>query len=181
MFWFTFQIISFNERLRDRDLIIRQLLYVSKATSFLTELGDVIDIFKENLTVNTPKEQRLRKQGPPLQEENRTGQCKDLDAFTYVIQLLTGELFGREDYLDRHSEMQPIVRHDIPEINNVIPLSCNQQQLNNTQVETGGKSILRNYVNMVPATDSAEYSKHDSAVAYGNTKQQSQRLRAARI
>ena len=107
---------------------------------------------------NTLREQKLQKQVPPLQEENQTGQCKDLDAFTYVIQLLTGELLGLENYLDCHSEIQPIVRHDIPEINNVTPLSCNQQQLSNAQDQTGEKSILWNYGKMVPATYSAEIS-----------------------
>lgn len=140
----------------DCDETIRQLLYVSKATPYLTELGKLTDLFKENLTVNRLKEQKLQKQVPPLQEENQTGQCKDLDAFLYVVQLLTGELLGHENFLDRHSEIQPIVRHDIPEINNVTPLSCNQQQLSNAQDQTGEKSNLWNYGSMVTATDSAE-------------------------
>jgi hypothetical protein len=139
-------------------LTIRQLLYVSKATPFLTELGKVLDLFKENLMVNSLRGQKLQKQVPPSQEENQTGQFKDLDAFTYVIQLLTGELLGLENYLDCHSEIQPIVRHDIPEINNVTPLSCNQQKLSNAQYQTGEKNILWNYGKMVPAIYSAEIS-----------------------
>ena len=139
-------------------MIIRQLVYVSKATPFLTEVGKVIDLFRENLTVNTLKEQKVQKQVSPLQEENQTGQCKDLDAFTYVVQLLTGELLGHETYLDCHSEIQPIVRHDIPEINDITPLSCNQQQLSNAQDQTGEKSILWNHGKMVPAKYSAEIS-----------------------
>jgi len=97
-------------------LKIRQLLYISKATPFLTELGKLIDLFTENLTANTLREQKLQKQALPLQKENQPGQCKDLDAFTYVVQLLTGELLGHENYLCCHSEMQPIVCHDIPDI-----------------------------------------------------------------
>jgi len=143
--------------LKDCDLIIRQLLYVNKATSFLTELRKVIYLFKENLTVNTLKEQKLQEQVPSLQEENQTGQCKDLDAFTYVAQLLTGELLGHENYLDCYSEIQPIVRHDIPEINNVTPLSCNQQ-LSNDEDLTDEKSIVWNYEKMVPEPYSAEIS-----------------------
>jgi len=158
MFLFHFQVISFNERLRDCDLIIRELLYVSKATPFLTELGKVTDLFEENLTVNTLREQKLQKEVPLLQEENQTGQCKDLDAFTYVVQLLTGELLGYEDCLDCHSEIQPVVCHDIAEINNVTPLSCNQQKLSNAQDQTGEKSILWNYGSMIPATYSVEIS-----------------------
>jgi hypothetical protein len=158
MFSFHFQIISFDERLRDCDKIIQRLLYVSKATPYLTELGKVIDLFKENLTANSLKEQQLQKQVPPLQEENHTGQCKDLDAFKYVVQLLTGELLGHENYLDPHSDIQSIVRHDIPEINNVTPLSCNQQPLSKAQDQTGEECILWNYGSMVPATDSAECS-----------------------
>lgn len=139
-------------------MTIRQLLYVSKATPFLTELGKVIDLFKEKLMVNTQREQKLQKQVSQLQEGNRTGQCKDLDAFTYVLQLPTGELLGHENYLDYHSEIQPIVRHDIPEINNVPPLSYDQQQLSNAQDQTDEKNILWNYGKMVPPTHSAEIS-----------------------
>jgi hypothetical protein len=139
-------------------LIIRQLLYISKATPFLTELGKVIDLFKENLPVNTLREQKLQEQVPSLQEENQTDQCKGLDAFTYVVQLLTGELLGHENYLDCHSEIQPNVRHDIPEINNVTPLSWNQQQLSNDQDLTDEKIILWNYGKMVPAAYCAEIS-----------------------
>jgi len=95
---------------------MRQLQYVNKATPFLTKLGKMIDLFTENLMANTLREQKLQKQDPPLQEENQTGQCKNLDAFTYVVQLLTGELLGHENYLDCHFEIQPIVRHDIPDI-----------------------------------------------------------------
>jgi hypothetical protein len=158
MFLSHFQIISFDERLRECDEILRRLLYVGKATPYLTELGEVIDLFKENLTANSLKEQQLQKKVPPLQEENQTGQCNDLDAFPYVFQLLTGELLGHENYLDRHSEIQPTVRHDIPEINNVTPLSCNQQPLSKAQYQTGEESILWNYGSMVQATDSAEIS-----------------------
>jgi len=111
----------------------------------------VIDLF---ITVNL-KEEKIQKQVPPLQEENQTGQCKDLDAFTYVVELLTGELLGHDNYLDCHSEIQPTARHDIPEINNVTPLSCEQQQLSNAQDQTGEKTILWNYGKMVPATYSA--------------------------
>jgi hypothetical protein len=123
-------------------------------------LGKVIDLFKENLMINTMKEQKLQEQVHSLQEENQTGQCKDLDAFTYVVQLLTGELLGHEDYLDCHSEIQHIVRHDIPEIKSVTPLSCNHQHLSNAQDQTGEKSFLWNYGKMVPATYSAEISNN---------------------
>ena len=56
MLCFHLQIISLTERLRDCDLKIRQFLYVSKATSFLTELEKEIYLFTENLTVNTLSE-----------------------------------------------------------------------------------------------------------------------------
>jgi hypothetical protein len=153
-----FQVISFTERLTECDLIIRDLLYVGKATPFLTELGKVIDLFKENLTVNTLRKQKLQKEVPLLQEENQTGKCNDLDAFTYVVQLLTGELLGHEYCVDCHSEIQPIVRREIPEINNVTELSCNQQNLSNYQDQTDEKSILWNCGIMIPATYSAEIS-----------------------
>ena len=154
MFCFHLQIISLIERLRECDLKIRQFLYVSKATSFLTELEKLIDLFTENLTVNTLTEQ---KQVPPLREDNQTGKCNDLEAFTYVVQLLTGELLGHEDYLVCHSDIQPIVRHDVTEICNVTPSSCNQQ-LSNAQDQTGEKSVLWNYGTMDPAKYSAEIS-----------------------
>jgi len=121
-------------------LKIRQLLYTSKATPFLTELGSLIDLFTENFTVNALGEQKLQKQVPPLQEENQTGQCKDIAAFIYVVQLLTGELLGHENYLDCHSEIQHIVRNDVSEICNVTPSSCNQQQSSNAQDQTGEPS-----------------------------------------
>ena len=141
MLCFHLQIISLNERLRDCDLKIRQFLYVSKATSFLSKLEKQIDLYTENFTVNTLREQKLQKQVPPLRKENQTGKCKDLDAFTYVVHLIRGELLGHENYLDCHSEIQPIVRHDVPEICNVTPSSCNQQ-LSNAQDQTGEKSVL---------------------------------------
>jgi hypothetical protein len=159
MFLFHFQVISFIERLRECDFIIRELLYVREAMPVLTELGIEIDLFKENLTVNILREQKLQKEVPLLQEENQTGQCKDLDALTYVVQLLTGELLGHEYYLNCHSEIQPIVRHNIPEINNVTQLSGNQQKLSNAQDQTGEKSISWNYGNMIPAAYSAEISE----------------------
>lgn len=130
---------------------IRQLLYVSKSTPFLTELEKLIDFFTENLTINDAREQKLQKQ-------DQTGHCKDLDAFTCVVQLLTGELLGQENYLDCHSEIEPIVRHDSPEICNVTPSSCNQQQLSNAQDQTDEESFLWNYESMVPATYSDEIS-----------------------
>lgn len=107
---------------------------------------------------NTLREQKLQKQVLPLEEGNQTAQCKDLDAFEYIVQLLTGELLGHEHYLDCHSEIQPIVGHDIPEINNVTPLSCNQKQLRDAQDQTGEKSILWDYGSLVSATYSAEIS-----------------------
>ena len=149
IFCFHLQIISLIELLRDCDLKIRQFLYVSKATSFLTELEKLIDLFTEHLTVNTLKEQEIQKQVPPLPTENQTGKFKDLEPFTYVVQLLTGELLGHEDYLDCHSEIQPIVRHDVPEICNVTPSSSNQQ-LSNAEDQTGEESVLWNYGSMVP-------------------------------
>jgi hypothetical protein len=134
------------------------LLYVSKATPYLTELGEIIDLFKENLTVHNLKEQQLQKQVLPLQETNQIGQCKDLETYTYVRQLLTGELLGYEDDLDGHSKIEPIVRHEIPEINNITPVSYNQQHLNNDQGQTGEQNILWHYGDMVPATDSTKIS-----------------------
>jgi hypothetical protein len=156
MFSFHFQITSFVKCLRDCNKTIRQLLYVSKATPYLTELGKVIDLFKENFRGNSLKEQQLQKQVPPIKEENQTGQCKDLDAFSYVCQPLKGELLGHENDLDPLSDIKPIVHHDIPEIKNVTPLSCNQQPLSKAQDQTCEESILWNYGSMVPATDSAE-------------------------
>jgi hypothetical protein len=132
-------------------------LYVSKATPYLTELGKVIDLFQENLTAHTLKELQLHKGVPPLQEGNQTGQCQDLKAFTHMSQLLTGELLGHENYLDPYSKIEPIVGHYIPEINNITPLSCNQQQLRNGQGQRGGENMWH-YGNMVPVTDSTEIS-----------------------
>ena len=157
MFCFHLQIISLIERLRDCNMKIRQFLYVSKATSFLTELEKLIDLFTEHLTVNTLKEQEIQKQVPPLPTENQTGKFKDLEPFTYVVQLLTRELLGHEDYLDCHSEIQLIVRHNVPEICNVTPSSSNQQ-LSNAEDQTGEESVLWNYGSMVPKKYSAEIS-----------------------
>jgi hypothetical protein len=139
------------------------------------ELGKVIDLLKENLTINTLREQKLQEEVPLLHEENQTGQCKDLDAFTFVVQLLTGELLGHEYYLDCQSEIQPIAGHDFPEINTVTQLSCNQQKLSNVQDQTGEKSILWNYGSMTPATYGAEISDriqqvHTEILSYGTAR-----------
>lgn len=112
-------------RLQDGDLTVRQFLYVSKATPYLTELAKAIDLFEENIL----KGQKQEKQVPILQEGNETGKCNDLEAFTHVVGLLTGESLGYENYLDHHSKIEPIVRSDISEINNTTPFSCNQKKI----------------------------------------------------
>jgi hypothetical protein len=58
--------------------------------SYLSELHTSIDLFEENLTKDIAMGQHVQEQIPPIQDTSK----ENLSAFTYVIQLLTGELLG---------------------------------------------------------------------------------------
>jgi hypothetical protein len=90
-----------------------------------------------------------------------------LSTFTYVIQLLTGELLGHEHCLNHHKKTESIVRHDAQEITK-IAFPSNQQHLNIIQQVTGSNKPSRNYGDLVPEEESAEICSESGQSRGGN-------------
>lgn len=90
-----------------------------------------------------------------------------LSAFTYVIQLLTGELLEHEHCLNHHKKIESIVRHDAQEMT-TISFSSNQQYLNVIEQVTGSSNSLRNYGDLVPEEETAEIGSESGQSRGGN-------------
>jgi hypothetical protein len=137
-----------------------------KVVPYLKEMEKIIDDFRGNLTGDIPRKSRLQKQIPQFQEENPVDKCKDdLPVFSYVVKLLTGELLCHEQYLDHHAKIEPIVRHEIPEIPEH-SLSSTQPQLYKAENMIVDNKPLRNHGNTIPTTNNAEISDGSSQL-YG--------------
>jgi hypothetical protein len=124
---------------------------VLKTVPYLRELEEAIDNFRGNLMDDILKESYLQEQIPQFQGEKPIEIPYDLSVFPYVLKLLTGELLGHEP-LDYHAKIEPIVRHEIPEIPGTS--SSNTQLKRNIPVD----KPLENCGDTVQATNDAAIS-----------------------
>jgi hypothetical protein len=108
-------------------------------------------------------EQYVQEEIPPTLDTSK----EYLSAFTYVIQLLTGELMGHEHCLNHHKKIESTVRHDAQEITK-ISFSSNQQHLNIIQQATGSSNPLRNYGDLFPEEERAEIGSESDQSRGGN-------------
>jgi ribosomal protein S27AE len=75
--------------------------------------------------------------------------------FSYVVKLLTGELICHEQYLDHYVKIEPVVRHEIPEIPET-SLSSSQLRLYKAGDIMADNKLTRNCGNTVSTTNHAE-------------------------
>jgi hypothetical protein len=131
--------------------------------SYLSELHTSTELFKENLTKDIVIGQYVQEEIPPTQDTSK----EYISAFTYVIQLLTGELLGHEHCLNHHRKIESNVRYDAQEVTK-IAFSSDQQHLNIIQQITGSSNPLWVYEDMVPEEENAEISSESGQSRRGN-------------
>jgi hypothetical protein len=141
---------------------------VLKTVPYLRELEEAIDNFRGNLMDDILKESCLQEQIPQLQGEKPIEIPYDLSAFPYVLKLLTGELLGHEQPLDYHAKIEPIIRHEIPEIpgtsssstqlkGNIIPVDKPLENCGNTAQATNDADINDGTLQLYEERDMASY------------------------
>ncbi|PSN49879.1 hypothetical protein C0J52_15991 [Blattella germanica] len=141
------QITTIISRLQDGNYILRYFLSICKAIPYLKDLETVIDRYTENITqyvaIYSSQDYNSGNQG----QETR---CKEsLSAFPQVIQLLTEELLGNEP-LDPHSKIEPIVKHEMPEIPKSAYINPFPPTYNTQNVIPNLNQSSWNYGNMIP-------------------------------
>ncbi|KAJ9575495.1 hypothetical protein L9F63_007630 [Diploptera punctata] len=103
--------------LQNGNQILRYFLSICKAIPYLKDLETVIDKYTENVTQYMSMQSSLKSWAEGNQDaEANSRRQEDLSVFSNVVKLLTGELLNQIDYLDHNSEIEPVVRHEMPEI-----------------------------------------------------------------